>query len=145
MGHNPIKTFFSVAACQVSRGSLHLLHRGGTTLPGRSAMVFDKKILEVVSQNMNIIVVTGTNGKTTTCGMLRHALQSAGIDVLSNVSGANLLTGITAEFTANSTLSGKPKKQYAIIECDEGALHKVVPLIKPKVIVVTNLFRDQIW
>ena len=144
MGHNPIKTFFSVAACQVSRGSLHLLHRGGTTLPGRSAMVFDKKILEVVSQNMNIIVVTGTNGKTTTCGMLRHALQSAGIDVLSNVSGANLLTGITAEFTANSTLSGKPKKQYAIIECDEGALHKVVPLIKPKVIVVTNLFRDQL-
>ena len=144
MGHNPIKTFFSVAACQVSRGALHLLHRGGTTLPGRSAMVFDKKILEVVSQNMNIIVVTGTNGKTTTCGMLRHALQSAGIDVLSNVSGANLLTGITAEFTANSTLSGKPKKQYAIIECDEGALHKVVPLIKPKVIVVTNLFRDQL-
>ena len=142
--HNPIKTFCSVAACRMTRSMLRLLHRGGTTLPGRSAMLFDKKILEVVSQGMDIIVVTGTNGKTTTCSMLRNALQESGIEPLSNISGANLLTGITAEFTSLATLSGKPKKKVAIVECDEGALKKVVPLIKPRVIVVTNLFRDQL-
>ena len=143
-GHNPVKTFFSVAACRLTRWGLHVLKRGGTTLPGRSALAFDKKILEVVSEGMEIIVVTGTNGKTTTCSMLRNALQESGVDPLSNISGANLLTGITAEFTALATLSGKPKKHFAIVECDEGALKKVVPLIKPKVIVVTNLFRDQL-
>ena len=142
--HNAIKTFFSVAACNMTRAALRLLKRGGTTLPGRSAMLFDKQILEVVSKGMQIIVVTGTNGKTTTCSMLRNSLQESGIDPLSNISGANLLTGITAEFTSNATLGGRPKKEYAIVECDEGALKKVVPLIKPKVIVVTNLFRDQL-
>ncbi len=142
--HNFIKTFLSVAACRLTRSGLRVLHRGGTTLPGRSAMLFDKQILEVVSRGMHIIVVTGTNGKTTTCSMLRNALQENGIEPLSNISGANLLTGITAEFTALSTLSGHPTKKYAIVECDEGALKKVVPLIKPDVIVVTNLFRDQL-
>lgn len=76
--------------------------------------------------------------------MLRHALASAKINVLSNLSGANLLTGITAEFTANASLLGHPKKHYAIVECDEGALRKVVPYLNPKCIVVTNLFRDQL-
>ncbi len=142
--HNPVGVFFSVTACRLTRTGLRLLHRGGTTLPGRSAMFFDKNILEVVSSGMEIIVVTGTNGKTTTCSMLRNALQEYGIEPLSNISGANLLTGITAEFTATASLSGRPRKRFAIVECDEGALKKVVPLIKPKVIVVTNLFRDQL-
>lgn len=142
--HNIVTTFCSVAACRLTRTMLRIMHRGGTTLPGRSAMIFDKKILEVVSKGMDIIVVTGTNGKTTTCSMLRNALQECGREPLSNISGANLLTGVTAEFTAQATLTGKPKKHYAIVECDEGALKKVVPLIKPKVIVVTNLFRDQL-
>ncbi|MCR5214747.1 MAG: MurT ligase domain-containing protein [Eubacterium sp.] len=142
--HNPIKVMCSVAACRLTRFGLRVLHRGGTTLPGRSAMFFDKDILEVVSRGMEIVVVTGTNGKTTTCSMLRNALQEAGIEPLSNISGANLLTGITAEFTASASLTGKPHKRFAIVECDEGALKKVVPLIRPKVIVVTNLFRDQL-
>ena len=142
--HNPFKTFLSVAACKLCRNALRVMKRGGTTLPGRAAMFFDKNILEVVSHDMEIIVVTGTNGKTTTCGLLRQALKSAGITALSNKSGANLLTGITAEFTCNASLLGRAKNHYAIIECDEGALKKVVPLIQPKVIVVTNLFRDQL-
>ncbi len=142
--HNIIKTFLSVAACKSCRSTLRIMKKGGTTLPGRAALLFDKKILEVVSSDMEIIVVTGTNGKTTTCGLLRQALHSAGIDVLSNRSGANLLTGITAEFTCNAGALGGARKRYAIIECDEGALKQVVPLIHPKVIVVTNLFRDQL-
>ena len=142
--HSSIKTFLAIGACRLTRGLLRLFRRGGTTLPGRSALFFDKKILEVVSQGMHIIVVTGTNGKTTTCSMLRNALQESGLNPLSNISGANLLTGITAEFASQATLQGIPKKEYAIIECDEAALKKVAPLIKPEVIVVTNLFRDQL-
>lgn len=139
-----IKTILGVFACKAARVSLRVAKSGGTTLPGRAAMFFDKNILADVSKDMDIIVVTGTNGKTTTCNMLEQALSSTGVDVLANKSGANLLKGVTAEFCANANWKGVPRKKYAIIECDEGALKQVVPLIKPKVILVTNLFRDQL-
>ena len=139
-----LKTIASVLACKSTRGVLRLMGRGGTALPGKAAMVFDKKILETVSEGMEIIVVTGTNGKTTTCRMIEHGITSGGVKCLANKSGANLLSGVTAELTANATLFGKPKTKYAVIECDEGALKQVVPLLHPKVIVVTNLFRDQL-
>ncbi len=143
-----ISTILGVTACKATRGLLRIAKRGGTTVPGRAAMVFDKNILAKVSENMDTIIVTGTNGKTTTCRMLEQALSKSleGTDktVLANKSGANLLKGVTAEFTANATFTGKPKSQYAIIECDEGALKQVAPLVKPKVILVTNLFRDQL-
>lgn len=141
---NPVQTMLSVAACKATRIALRASHRGGTAMPGKAARVFAKNILEVTSAGMEIIVVTGTNGKTTTARMLEHAMTSAGRDTLANKSGANLLSGITAEFTCSATAAGRPRKKYAIIECDEGALKQVVPLIHPKVIVVTNLFRDQL-
>ncbi len=139
-----IRTVLGVAACKAARWGLRVMKRGGTTLPGRAAMAFDKNILETVSRGMEVIVVTGTNGKTTTCRMLEHAMTASGRDTLANKSGANLLPGVTAEFAANATAGGRPVKKYAVIECDEGALKQVVPLVHPKVIVVTNLFRDQL-
>ena len=141
---NQLHTVLSVAACKGARGLLRVTGRGGTALPGKAARVFAKDILEVTSSGMEIIVVTGTNGKTTTSRMLEHALTAAGHECLANKSGANLLSGVTAEITCNATWTGKPKTHYAVIECDEGALKQVVPLIHPKVIVVTNLFRDQL-
>lgn len=140
----PVSTALAVAGCKGARGALRLMHRGGTALPGKVAMKLEPKILNVTSRGMDIIVVTGTNGKTTTCRMLEHAMTGAGRDTLANKSGANLLSGVTAEFTASATLGGRPTKKYAIIECDEGALRQVVPRIHPKVICVTNLFRDQL-
>lgn len=141
---NILQTVAAVAACKATRTGLRLAKKGGTALPGKAARVFAKNILEVTSEGMEIIVVTGTNGKTTTCRMLEHALTSSGRECLSNKSGANLLSGVTAEITCNATITGRPKTHYAVIECDEGALRHVVPLIHPKVIVVTNLFRDQL-
>ena len=134
----------AIAACKLTRQALRLFRRGGTALPGKAARLFDPDILKRVSEGMEIIVVTGTNGKTTTCGMLENALRAGGRECLSNKSGANLLSGVTAELTCNATWSGKPKTHYAVIECDEGALKQVAPLISPKVIIVTNLFRDQL-
>jgi UDP-N-acetylmuramyl tripeptide synthase len=107
-------------------------------------MRFERNILAVTSKGMDIIIVTGTNGKTTTSNMLEHALTARGDDVLANKSGANLLSGVTAEITCSADWLGRPKKHTAVIECDEGALKQVVPLTHPKVIVVTNLFRDQL-
>ncbi|MDO4285534.1 MAG: MurT ligase domain-containing protein [Eubacteriales bacterium] len=139
-----IQTILAVAACKATRGALRLARRGGTALPGKAAMLFARNVLETTSAGMEIVVVTGTNGKTTTSRMIENAFVRSGRKCLANKSGANLLSGVTAEITANATWLGKPKTRYAVIECDEGALKQVVPLIRPKVIVVTNLFRDQL-
>lgn len=139
-----LQTILAAAVCKTVRRALRLRGSGGTALPGKAAMTVCKDILAVTSRGMEIIVVTGTNGKTTTCRMLEHALTSSGRECLSNKSGANLLSGVTAEITCNTDWLGRPKTHYAVIECDEGALKQVVPLIRPKVIVVTNLFRDQL-
>ncbi len=159
-GKDSLQIALAVASCRFSRRILRGINRGGTSLPGKLAMWFRRDILAIASEGVETILVTGTNGKTTTAAMLSHAMQEAGRAPLSNSSGANLLSGVTAEFAAAADLRGRPLRgrknpdqpadadmgsgQYAVIECDEGALRHVAPLLKPRVIVVTNIFRDQL-
>ena len=139
-----IRTVMGIAAGRLTRRLLRLTGKGGTALPGKAAMLFDREILRTVSRGMHVIAVTGTNGKTTTCRVLENAVKKSGKACLLNRSGANLLSGITAEFVCSASLLGKPRVRYAVIECDEGALKQAAPLLQPEVIVVTNLFRDQL-
>ena len=139
-----MRTMLAVRACKLTRGILHLTGKGGTSLPGKIAMAIDPDVLGRVSRGMHVILVTGTNGKTTTCRMLQNALDSDKKSCLLNRSGANLLSGITAEFVCNTDRKGRPLAGYAVMECDEGALKQVTSRIAPEVIVVTNLFRDQL-
>ena len=66
------------------------------------------------------------------------------VKYFSNNSGANLIAGITTSFILNSSVFGKNKKEYAIVECDENAFKTVSLYLKPNVVLVTNLFRDQL-
>ncbi len=144
MGTNVLRKVLAVSTCKAARGALRVMKKGGTALPGKAAMFWSPDILSSASEGVQTIIVTGTNGKTTTCRILEHALAEAGKEPLANRSGANLLSGITAEFVCDATLTGKPRHKYAVIECDEAALQYVAPRVKPAVIVVTNLFRDQL-
>ena len=141
---NMIQTIISVAACKFTRFVLRKTGRGGTALPGIVAMKLAGNILAAVSDGMEIVVVTGTNGKTTTCNMIEHALTSAGKDCLRDKAGANMLHGIASDLISNATWLGKPKHSHAVLECDEAALKLLVEYIQAKVIVVTNLFSDQV-
>ncbi len=141
---NILQTVFSVASCKAVRSVLRMTGRGGTAIPGLVSMKISGGILGAVSQGMEIVVVTGTNGKTTTCNMIEHALTTAGFDCLLNKSGANMLHGIAGDLICNATWTGSPRSHYAVLECDEAALKLLVPFIHPKVIVVTNLFSDQV-
>ena len=139
-----VRAFFAIVLCKLLRVFSRLLHRGGTAMPGRFAMRLCPTLLGILTKDVRIVAVTGTNGKTTSARMIEQAFADAGLDYFANRSGANLLSGITTEFVMNSTLSGRCRKKYAVIECDEAASVKVFPLLKPQVIVVTNLFRDQL-
>ena len=100
---NKIQTVLSVASCKLTRGILRKTGRGGTALPGIVAMKVAKNILTVPASDMDIIVVTGTNGKTTTCNMIEHALSENGHACHRDKSGA------TKRLSSRSFLISAPR------------------------------------
>ncbi|MCR5135757.1 MAG: MurT ligase domain-containing protein [Oscillospiraceae bacterium] len=139
-----LRAFAAALVCRLLRFASRVLRRGGTATPGKIAVRICPTLLSVLAREVSVVAVTGTNGKTTCCRMIEEAFSEAGLPYLANRSGANLMSGITTEFVMNSTLFGRPKKQYAVIECDEAAARTVFGQLRPKVIVVNNLFRDQL-
>ena len=134
----------AVLACKLCRSLIRLLGRGGTDFPGRVALKLCPNLLGELAKNVTTVIVTGTNGKTTTSRMIEQSWQDAGISYFANKSGANLLSGVTAEFAVHSTLTGRCKYPYALIEADEAALKFISKYVDAKVIVFTNVFRDQL-
>ncbi len=139
-----IITILTIFISRLAERLLRLLGRGATTLPGRIALKLKPNILSYLSKDVCVIMITGTNGKTTTARIVEQGFKSSGKSYFLNRSGANLITGITTAFLANCNALGKCKKAYAIIECDENALKKVSLYVKAKILVVTNVFRDQL-
>ena len=142
--HFSVRASFAILVCRLLRLVSRILHRGGTAMPGRVALRICPDLLSTLSRGVTTIAVTGTNGKTTTCRMIEEIFQNSGLDYFANRSGANLMSGIVTEFAMHANLSGHVKKQYAVIECDEGAARTVFGKLRPAAVVVTNLFRDQL-
>ena len=138
------RAFLAICLCRLLRFVSRVLHRGGTAMPGSWALRVCPNLLSILSRGVNTVAITGTNGKTTTARMIEQGFADAHRSYFANRSGANLISGITTEFVMNSTLFGKCKKEYAVIECDEAAAVKVFPQLRPRVVLVTNLFRDQL-
>ncbi len=119
---------------------------GGTTLPGDVARAIDPKILTRLAQDLThgSIVITGTNGKTTTARLISWLLEGAGHKVVSNRAGANLIFGATAAALNRAGVDGRLKADWGVFEIDEASLPKAVEEIQPKATLVLNLFRDQL-
>ena len=139
-----IRAFFAILLCKLLRFASRVLHRGGTAMPGRAALKLCPGLLGMLARQVKTVAITGTNGKTTSARMIEEAFAGQGLAYLTNRSGANMIDGITTEFVMNSTLFGRVRKEYAVIECDEAAAVTVFPQLRPRVVVVTNLFRDQL-
>ena len=139
-----IRVILAMLICKALRLASRILHRGGTAMPGRVALKLCPGLLGVLAENVKVVAITGTNGKTTSARMVEAACADEGKNYFANRSGANLISGITTEFAMNSTLTGRCRREYAVIECDEAAAVRVFGQLKPRVIVVTNLFRDQL-
>lgn len=139
-----IRVSISVFACKFCRWALRLLGRGGTDFPGRVALKLCPDLLGRLAKNVTVVIVTGTNGKTTTARMIEQALADNGKSYFANRSGANLLSGVTAEFAVHASLAGKCLYDYAVIEADEAAFKTIGKLTDPKAVVVTNVFSDQL-
>ncbi len=137
----------AIASGNAAAATSRLLRRGGgTTIPGDVALAVDRGVLRKLSPALpgGTVLVTGTNGKTTTTGLIAGALENAGERVLTNRSGANLVFGLVAAAVADADLRGRPRSQTAVFEVDELHLDRAVVETRPRVVVVLNLLRDQL-
>ena len=119
---------------------------GGTTLPGVVARRLAPAVLHDLSAALpeGVILVTGTNGKTTTARMLAVILAASGRKVLHNRAGANLLSGLTAAAVLGADALGRPRADLALFETDEAHVAGAIAETRPRVVLVLNLFRDQL-
>jgi UDP-N-acetylmuramyl tripeptide synthase len=119
---------------------------GGTSFPGAIARRIDPLVLQKVAtaSNAHKAVITGSNGKTTTCRMLAALAQAAGTSVAQNRSGSNLLQGVTSVAVREADLRGRMDARLLLLEVDEATMRRVTPEVAPDMILVTNVFRDQL-
>ncbi|NLL65108.1 MAG: DUF1727 domain-containing protein [Clostridiaceae bacterium] len=122
---------------RLTRKILRLLGRQASTLPGRVTLTLAPNALSYIAQNFKVICVTGTNGKTTSTSLLTDVLRGLGHEVVTNRSGANMQMGLM------TTLMSAKKRGVAVLEVDEAAFAKCASDLDPEVILVTNIFPDQ--
>ncbi|MDQ0221919.1 lipid II isoglutaminyl synthase subunit MurT [Streptococcus moroccensis] len=135
-----LNTAISILAGKASQWVLQKMGRG-STLPGKIALAIDAQVLETLAKDYEVVVVTGTNGKTLTTALTVGILEEAFGAVLTNTSGANMITGIVAAFL--NAPKTKNNRKIAVLEIDEASLPKVTEFLKPSLFVFTNIFRDQ--
>ncbi|MGW3998809.1 MurT ligase domain-containing protein [Amycolatopsis sp. NPDC004772] len=112
------------------------LGRGGM-IGGRVTLALDPLALRRLGRERTVVLVTGTNGKTTTSLMLTRALETLA-EVAANSDGANMPDGVLAALTA------RPGAPYAVLEVDETYVPWVADQVRPAVLVLLNLSRDQL-
>ena len=139
----------TVSAAAARWGLRSVLHRNGGVLPGRIAMQIDRDLLSSLAGLVDIsAVVTGTNGKTTTTNLIADAVAANGTAVVCNRAGNNMEPGIVG-----ALLESRPdlrraaragKRRAGVFECDELYTVRVLPKLRPRYLVLLNLFRDQL-
>jgi len=139
----------AVSAGKVSALATRLLGRGGgTALPGLVAQTVYPGVLRAVTAQLpdGSLMVSGTNGKTTTSRMIASILQAAGMPPLHNRSGSNLERGLISTVVGAATPAGSLPSSYrsGLFEVDEAAMPVVLGAVRPRVLLLNNLFRDQL-
>lgn len=136
-----------VFLCKILIKTLRLFGKNGSALPGliieKLSSEFLKKILQPVEDK--VVLITGTNGKTTTTKMLVAGARGAGLSVVTNATGSNMTRGLIAALVEDMTIFGKLRPtDWFIFEMDEAYGPIFTESISPRVVVGLNVLRDQL-
>lgn len=137
---NPRATIACFAGNLAHWGIVNVLRRGGGNVPGAIALRLDPDLVGALgSQLEGSVVITGTNGKTTTNGLAADAIERSGKTVVCNRAGNNMESGI-----ATALMLADGRGAFGCLECDELYTVRVLPRLRPRALVLLNLFRDQL-
>lgn len=137
-------------AVSVAKGVTFIVRSLGlgaaSVLPGSIARRIEPRLLRLLSQQVKngIILIAGTNGKTTTALLLCSILKRQGYRIAHNSTGANLENGLMTALIENADFLGRLDVDYGILEVDENIVPKVLKPLQPRIILCLNLFRDQL-
>ncbi len=140
-----IRFYLSIIVAKLTYLAIRMLNKSsGTSFVGMLTLKICPDFLKYCQPLIKnkVITVTGTNGKSTTSGLVAQLLKTNNNSVIHNSKGANMLTGVANVFA----LSYMPFKKFdfAVIESDEAYLTRIYDYIKSDYLIVTNLFRDQL-
>lgn len=127
--------------------AIKLVSRGrGTNLPGEKALSIDPSFVKHFKNidYSKVVFITGTNGKSSTTNLVTHILKENGKKIVSNLEGANLLSGIATILAKEASLTGKLKADYYIFETDERYLPLIYAQLPAENMLITNLQKDQV-
>ena len=113
----------------------------GTSLTGKIAISIKPNILKDFAKKCdNVALITGTNGKTTTNNLTNHIFAAKDYDLVSNLNGSNMISGVVSSFIQNH----RSHYDWGIFEVDEGSMPIVTKYLPSDYIIITNFFRDQL-
>lgn len=146
---NPRTAAAVVAGKLASAASRALRRGGGTALPGLVAERVDPALVAHLGRTLGRgrIVVTGTNGKTTTSRIIASAMDADAMPYVHNREGSNLMRGMASTLLAEAGTTGGirgARDTAGLFETDEATMPAAVAALQPRVLVFTNLFRDQL-
>jgi len=139
-----LRLLVAIWAAKAAMLALRALGRAGTHVPGIVALRILPGLIGAIAHPPRVVVVTGTNGKTTVANLLTDALLAQGMRVASNRNGSNLAAGIAASLVGAVTWTGRSRVDLAVLEMDERSARLVLPGLDPDLLVCTNLTRDSI-
>src|SRR5947209_9546648 len=131
------------AAATLSR---RLGRGGGTVIAGHLVPRIAPNALRDVTGSLTngSILVSGTNGKTTTTRLLSHILRGAGMRPIHNRAGANLISGLFSAVAQATDWQARPRGDIGLFEVDEATVPRALEHIRPRVLLLHNIFRDQL-
>ncbi|HWF72636.1 MAG TPA: Mur ligase family protein, partial [Solirubrobacteraceae bacterium] len=119
---------------------------GGTSLPGKVLIRLEPEAISELAARLprGSVIVSATNGKTTTTAMIASVLDRAGVSIVHNRAGANMAGGVASTLLAATRAGGRIEGELGLFEVDEFWLEALTEQLGPRAILLANLFRDQL-
>jgi UDP-N-acetylmuramyl tripeptide synthase len=132
----------AVALARAVRAVIRRAGRGGTTVPGRLLLRLDRRAISHLGERLGngVVLLSATNGKTTTASMLAGVLERDGSPVVRNRAGSNMHWGVATALID----AGRARDELGLFEVDEAWLDRIAAELDPRMLVLCNLFRDQL-
>lgn len=142
----PWNAFATPLIGKLVRAVSRLLRHGGSALPGKVVEGIDPGFLArtLAQPPLGVVLVSGTNGKTTTTRMIATMLEGLGLRVFTNPTGSNFTRGVVSALLERIPLDGALDADIAVLELDEAYAVRFVQQVRPEYALLLNVMRDQL-